>query len=422
MWVDMTDKIISNRTIRWKGKQLHLPAAIEEVNTVSFNEKQKLWNLITAELTQISEVAEHEFNAIVTDAHTEGERRGYQKPYSATVIGYEDTEASLESLVSVVSERGFPLSQAFYKAKAKLHNVDTLHYAERSATIASDLSIDIDEAITICRNVFYGLKSEYGELFDTMLKQGQIDIYPRPGKQGGAFMSAQTGHPIMALLNHTNTFSALETLAHEMGHAIHAHRSSTQSSFYDGHSIITAETASTLFENLVFDAVYAQAHPVLQQQLLHDRLIRDISTIQRQIAFFNTELAIHNHIITKGAITKETLRDITATELKAYLGKSVTLTHADGYTYVYVSHLRYGFYVYSYTFGLLMSSIMSERYKQDNRYIEQIDLFLRAGASASVADIFKQIGIDTTKPDTFIEALHAHKQNVNAFIQSVKTI
>jgi len=160
----------------------------------------------------------------------------------------------------------------------------------------------------------------------------------------------------------------------------------------------------------------------LQQQLLHDRLIRDISTIQRQIAFFNTELAIHNHIITKGAITKETLRDITATELKAYLGKSVTLTHADGYTYVYVSHLRYGFYVYSYTFGLLMSSIMSERYKQDNRYIEQIDLFLRAGASASVADIFKQIGIDTTKPDTFIEALHAHKQNVNAFIQSVKTI
>lgn len=419
MWVDMTEKIISNRTIKWKGKVLHIPNAIEQVNVVPLRDKQKLWNLITAELEQISEVAEHEFNAIITDAHTEGEKRGYKKPYSATVIAYEDTEASLETLVDVVTRKGFPHSRAFYAAKAKLHKLPDLQYAERNAQIGEDLTISFSQAVTICRDVFYSLKNEYGLLFDQMLNRGQIDVFPKAGKQGGAFMSSQTGHPIMVMLNHTNTFNALETLAHEMGHAIHANQSAKQSSFYDGYSTITAETASTLFENLVFDAVYEQVSPTIQKVLLHDRLIRDVSTIQRQIVFFNTELEIHQQIIKEGATTKEKLRQISEKHLKAYLGRKVTLTKNDGYTYVYVGHLRYGFYVYTYTFGLLMSNIMSARYKQDKNYIKEIDTFLSFGAAATVSDIFKEIGIDTTKAETFEEALAAHGKNVKDFVKMV---
>jgi len=420
MWVDMTDKIISNRTVNWKGKSLHLPAAIEEISALQFKDKNRLWLLILKELKQIGEVAEHEFNAIITDAHTEGEKRGYKKPYSATAIAYEDSEKSLESLVDVVSKKGFALSQKFYQAKAKLHGVETLNYAERNAQIGEDIAIPWEQALDICRDVFYKLSPQYGEIFDSMLRCGQIDVFPRPGKQGGAFMSDQTGHPIQVMLNHTPTFMALETLAHEMGHAIHATRSTrTQSSFYDGHSTITAETASTLFENLVFDAVFAVAEPNVQTQLLHDRLIRDVSTIQRQIAFFNMELEIHNQIITNGAITNNKLRDITTKNLKQYLGKAINVTENDGYSYVYISHLRYGFYVYTYTFGLLMSSIMSERYKADNNYIESIDIFLCSGASASVADIFDQIGIDTRHEDTFKNALLAHQKTVDNFVKLV---
>jgi len=421
MWVDMTDKIISNRTVTYKGKILHIPEAIEHIQVLPFGKRQALWDLILKELEQISEVAEHEFNAIGTDAHTEGELRKYPKPYSATALAYEDSETSLEALVAAVTKSGFSISKKFYQIKAGLHGVASLPYAERNADFSiSQPRMDFETATAICRDVFYGLKSEYGQIFDSMLSRGQIDVYPKAGKQGGAFMSDQTGHPIMVMLNHTPTFNSLETLAHEMGHAIHAHRSATQSSFYDGHSTITAETASTLFENLVFDAVYAQANKAMRVSLLHDRLMRDVSTIQRQIAFFNLELAIHQHIIKYGAITKEILRDLTVTHLKSYLGKAVDVREKDGYSFVYVSHLRYGFYVYTYSYGLLMSSIMSERYKADNNYIENIDKFLCAGASASVADIFKSIGIDTTNPDTFTTALKAQKQNLIVFEKLLK--
>ena len=67
--------------------------------------------------------------------------------------------------------------------------------------------------------------------------------------------SADTGR-----LNHVSNFKSLETLAHEMGHAIHAERSKQRTTFYEGHSTVTCwRPPVALFENLVLDVVYKQA-------------------------------------------------------------------------------------------------------------------------------------------------------------------
>src|SRR5690606_36617890 len=134
----------------------------------------------------------------------------------------------------------------------------------------------------------------------------------------------------------------------------HTHRSATNTPFYDGHSIVTAETASTLFENLVFDAVYEQANENDKAILLHDRITRDIATIERQVAFFNAELEMHQTIQSQGAMQISELADSMYRHLRSYLGPAVKLSKDDGYSFVYITHLRYGFYVYSYAFGLLM--------------------------------------------------------------------
>ena len=232
-------------------------------------------------------------------------------------------------------------------------------------------------------------------------------------------MSEEIGHPVHVFLNHVPNFKSLETLAHEMGHAIHAHRSAVNSPFYQSFSIVTAETASTLFENLVFDAVYNQASEKDKAILLHDRITRDISTIERQIAFFNAELEMHDTIHAHGSMQNHEFAACMEKHLKSYLGPSVRVTKEDGNSYVYVSHLRYGFYVYSYAFGLLMSTLMSQKYKEDKSYIEKIDKFLSAGSSDTVVNIFKSIGIDTTKEDTFLKALDNHAADIIAFEKMV---
>lgn len=419
-WIDMTEKIVSNRTVRWKGSDLPVPEAFEQIDQLPPREKPKLWAILMGEMRQIGEVAEHEFNAIITDARREDDLRGYKKPYSATALAYEDTEQSIERLVEAVSTKGFEESKRFYKAKAKYHGVAKLPYAQKYDMIGKAPEIPFAEAVLICRDVFYGLKPLYGEIFDTMLTRGQIDVFPKKGKRGGAFMSDETGHPVHVFLNHTSTFKALETLAHEMGHAIHAHRSGTNSPFYDGHSITTAETASTLFENLMFDAVLREASDKDKMTLLHDRITRDIATIERQIAFFNCELEIHTTIAQTGGMTNDELAACMYRHLRSYLGPAVLLTQEDGYSYVCVPHLRYGFYVYTYAFGLLMSTIMAKRYKEDPEYIEAIDAFLCRGQSDTVANIFKLIDIDTTHVETFTNALRAQEKDIDVFIELAK--
>lgn len=421
MWVNMVDKIISNRTIKFKGKDVPVNEALEMLDTLKSSEKPKLWDIIMQEMEQVAEVAEHEFNAIITDVRTEEALRGYQKPYSSTALSYEDSEKSIENLVDAVSTKGFQLSKKFYKLKAKYHGVEKLHYAQKYDTIGSDPVIPFTQAVEICRDVFYGVKEEYGDIFDRMLQNGQIDVYPQAGKRGGAFMSESVNHPTHVFLNHVDTFKSLETLAHEMGHAIHGERSKTQPAMYQGHSITTAETASTLFENLLFDAVYEQASTKDKPVLLHDRIARDIATIQRQIACFNAELEIHNTIKAQGAMTKEELRDCLYKHLKAYTGPAIDLSTQDGYSFVYWSHLRYGFYVYTYTFGILMSTIMANNYKADKGYVDMIDRFLTAGESDTVANIFKSIGINTEREDTFLEALKNHEADIQKFATFTKT-
>lgn len=415
MWTEMTKKIISNRELKWASKSMSVNEAVSILETLPSKQKPKLWKLIMEQMESIAEVAEHEFNAIITDVRTEDTLRGYKKPYSATAIEYEDTEKSIESLIQAVGTKGFALSKKFYKLKAKFHGVDALDYSQKYDSIGREINLDFAQAVEICRDVFYGLKTEYGEIFDRMLENGQIDVFPKKGKQAGAFMSNQVNQPTQVMLNHVSDFKSLETLAHEMGHAIHSERSKQLTPLYEGHSITTAETASTLFENLIFDAVFSQASTSQQTVLLHDRITRDIATIQRQIAFFNLELDIHNTVNEQGAATKEDFRKMTQKHLKTYLGPAVTVDKEDGYSFVAIPHLRYGFYVYTYAFGLLMSTIMANKYKEDNAYIEKIDAFLSAGASDTVANIFKSIGIDTTQADTFTQALKAQEADIDTF-------
>lgn len=421
MWIAATDKIVNKRTITYKKKTIPLNEAIEKVSAIPVKERPVLWNIVRTEIKALAEFAEPELNAVVTDKKINDELRGYTKAYESKVQGNENDLRSVEALVESISDKGFALSRKFYELKAKAHGVTALPYASKYDPIGHEPVIPFKEAVDICRDVFYGVKNEYGAFFDNMLENGHIDVYPKPGRSGGAFMSSDTGVPTVVFLNHVDNFKSLETLAHEMGHALHTARTKTaQPVRYQGYSLTTAETASTLFENLVFDAVYAQSDAATKLNLMHDRLVRDISTIQRQIAFFNFETEMHTLIRTQGAASKEELAALLTKQLRAHLGKGVSVDDDDGYSYVYIGHFRSMFYVYTYAYGLLMSNLMIQEYRADKNYVNKIDQFLQSGGSSTVEQIFKSIGIDAYKTATFEASLGNIADNVTEFGRLIK--
>jgi oligoendopeptidase F len=412
MWEDATEKIVSNHKVIFKKKEYKLPEALEVLDTLSWTDKGKMWSLLLKEMKDISEIAEHELTAIVTHHKVQDELRGYKKPYSSTVQSYENNEQAVEALVNAISDKGFALSRKFYKLKAKIHNRETIPYENKYDSIGELPRPDYDTSVTICRDAFYAMDTSFGSIFDRMLENGHLDVYPKSGKRGGAFMAATTGLPTYVMLNNQNNFKSLETLAHEMGHAIHAELSKVQPAIYEDFSTTTAETASTFFEQRVMDVVYDTLSEDEKVVFLHDKITRNIATVQRQTAFFNFELEMHQHIRDHGMATKEELAQLMQAHLRDYLGQAVSVTDDDGYSYVYVPHIRYGFYVYTYAYGHLVSNLMLQKYQADPGYLTQINQFLHAGGSDTVENIFKNIGINTRQVGTFLDSLKSQEKEI----------
>jgi oligoendopeptidase F len=213
---------------------------------------------------------------------------------------------------------------------------------------------------------------------------------------------------------------SLKTFAHEMGHAIHAELSKSQPPLYENHTISVAEVASTFFEHIAFEEVFPRLNKKEQIIALHDRINDAIATIFRQVAVFNYELEMHTLIREKGALSKEEMANLHNKHMKAYLGPQFGLKELDGYFFVSWPHLRYFFYVYSYAYGELISMALYKKYKDDKNYIHEIKKFLSAGGSKSPEDIFKDIGIDTSKPAFFAQGLKNLEEDITKLEKLLK--
>jgi oligoendopeptidase F len=167
---------------------------------------------------------------------------------------------------------------------------------------------------------------------------------------------------------------------------------------YQDYSTSVAETASTFFEAITFEKILAGLSDEEKITALHDKINDDVSTIFRQIAFFNFELELHTTVRAKGFVAKEEIAKMLNRHMENYLGPAFKLKDLDGYFFVQVSHFRRFFYVYSYAFGQLISKALFERYKKDPTYFAKIEQFLRAGGSDTPENIFKKIGINLKDP------------------------
>ncbi|HAO64685.1 TPA: hypothetical protein DCQ44_01755 [Candidatus Taylorbacteria bacterium] len=309
--------------------------------------------------------------------------------------------------------RHFPIFHRFYALKAKLLKMKMLTYADRSAKIGKTTSkYDFKKSVDVLSRAFASADPEFETILKRFVANGQVDVYSKKGKTGGAYCSSSTGLPTYVLLNHVDSVGSVMTFGHEMGHAINSELSKKQTPLYENYTISVAEVASTLFENFVFEEIFKTLSEKEKIIALHDRIQDDISTIFRQIACFNFETELHRTIRLKGSLSKEEIGALLNKHMSAYLGPKFKLTELDGYFFVSWSHLRRFFYVYSYGYGQLISKALYKKYQEDKTYVSEIKKFLSTGGSKSPEDTFKDIGIDTSKPDFFVSGLKSIEEDI----------
>lgn len=419
-WMQATENVLNKKTVRHKGKEMPLPQAEMSFHTKPTKERRALYARMNDCYEEASDIAESELNAIYTNKKINDELRGYKTPYEATIRANDNDEKSVMALVKAVTDAG-RVSNSFYKVKAGLLGEKTLTYADRVAQIGKlEKPIPFVKAAKEVREVFGNLKSAYADIFDRLVFNRQVDVYPKKGKTGGAYCAHGVNVPTFVLLNHTDTFESLKTLAHEMGHAVHSELSKKQRPLYEGFATSTAETASTFFEYAALHA-FIKTLPESQKIIaLHNIIQDDVSSIFRQIAFFNFELELHEQIREKGYVPKQDIGALLNKHTKAYLGPVFDLTEKDGYFFVTLHHIRRFFYVYSYAYGQLISKTLHKKLDADPGFIDGIDRFLSAGGSKSPEDIFASIGVNTRTTEVFEEGIASIEADVKALEKLVR--
>ena len=397
MWVDLRQKMLLQQTVIYDGEKIPFPKAKDLYSDLPKKKRHLLYKNIVESAKSVSQIAEAELNALGNYRKVIDELRGYKMPYSASVLSKENTEEEIEEFTKLVTSY-FHIAHRFYKLHARLLKEKRLTFADRRVQTGKiKKKFDFDTVLSISRNALRRAGQQYGDLLDEYITKGQIDVYPRKGKQSGGYQMAIGSLPTFILLNFTESVQIAETLTHEMGHAIHSKLSLGQPTIYQKYTTSVAEVASMFFEQ--FTGLELENHLSEEERfiLLHRTLFEDMYGIFCQVACFNFETELHQQIRKQGQLSKEDMAKLLQKHMQAYCGPAIAITEDDGYLFVHWNHIRYYFYTYSYAYGGLISRTLFENWKHDHSYIKKVEQFLSAGKSMRPKDIFESIGIKTDK-------------------------
>jgi oligoendopeptidase F len=348
------------------------------------------------------------YTGIVKNWSSSMELRGYKTVMSKRNISEQVPDEVVDTLMSEV-QKFYPLYQRFLRAKQKHLGLETLYgYDVHAPIFKIEKKVSYDEAMKMVQDMFDGFDSRFGNYARDMLEAGRVDVFPKAGKRGGAFASYDKGLESFVLLNFTDTIDDIFTLAHELGHAIHGHLAQVQASCVYDAPLVLAETASIFSESLLMERIQGTLSDEEKLELLNQKLLDVFGSIHRQIMYVSFERRVHEHIHAGGELTYKELNLWWDEESKKLGGDVVTpiLPPEKNYTWSAIPHIfSTPFYCYAYSFGMLVSLALVEKYKREGTaMIDDYVKLLSSGGSVSPVEILQSIGINVTQPAFYSDA------------------
>ncbi len=342
------------------------------------------------------------FNTLLADKATDDRLRHYDGWLASMNLANEASDASVEALIEAVQAR-YDIPRRWYTLKARLLGIERLADYDRMASVASaEAEFGWDEATRIVVDAYDSFSPKMADVVRRFLDEPWIDAPMREAKRGGAFCAytVPSHHPYL-LLNYTAQRRDVLTLAHELGHGVHAYLAREQGVFHQTTPLTLAETASVFGETVTFGRLLdATTDPDARLALLAESLEGQIATVFRQTAMNRFEDAVHTARREEGELSVERFGVLWAASQEAMLGDSVEITEGYRTWWSYIPHfIGTPGYVYAYAYGQLLALSVYRKYTEDGpdfvpRYLEM----LSAGGSLPPEELGKIVGVDLADP------------------------
>jgi oligoendopeptidase F len=384
------------------GEKATLELALSRLGSNDRDVRRRAAESITAALAPGLRTRAFIFNTLLHDKAVNDRLRRYPHWLANRNLANEAPDESVEALVTAVRNR-YDLPQRWYKLKAQILGLDRLADYDRLASVADeDALIPWDEAKSLVLDCYASFSTQMADIAKRFFDEHWIDAPARPGKRPGAFCmyTVPTVHPYV-LLNYTSRRRDVLTLAHELGHGLHAYLAREQGVFHQMTPLTVAETASVFGETVTFGRLLELAEtPASRLSLLAENIEGAIATVFRQTAMNRFEHLVHTARRDEGELSVERFGELWAQSQAEMLGDGVEITEGYRSWWSYIPHfISAPGYVYAYSYGQLLAMSVYRKYEeQGSDFVPRYLHMLSAGGSVSPVELGKIVGCDLADP------------------------
>lgn len=404
------------------GEPVALDVALTRLMSPDGEVRRTTAEAVTATLAPGLRTRAFIYNTLMADKATDDRLRHYPSWISSRNLANEASDESVQALLDAVRSR-YGLAQRWYTLKAKLLGVDRIKDYDRMAAVVADDDTEIpwDEAKDMVLDAYRSFAPSLGDAAEAFFTGGYIDAPVRPGKRGGAFCAytVPSAHPYV-MLNYTARRRDVLTLAHELGHGVHASLARPRGVFEQHTPLTLAETASVFGEALVFGRLLDRTpDPEARLSLLAESIEGSIATVFRQCAMNHYEHLAHTARREQGELSVDDLSGLWAQSQTEMLGDSVEITEGYKTWWSYVPHfINTPGYVYAYAYGQLLAMSIYQRYVDGGEaFVPAYLELLAAGGSRSPEELGEIVGIDLADPgfwDSGLDLVEAQLEQAEA--------
>jgi oligoendopeptidase F len=322
--------------------------------------------------------------------------RRFSSPIAVRNLMNDIPDPVVETLLSVCQENAV-LFQRYFRLKAGWLGMKKLRRYDIYAPVRnSERTYPFDEAITTILESLNAFSPVIAAHAKRVLDEGHLDAEIRSGKVGGAFChGVLPGLTPWVLTNYNGKESDVSTLAHELGHAIHALMAADHSPLTFHSSLPLAETASVFSEILLLERqLQRETDPLVRRDILARFVDGAYATVIRQAYFVLFEREAHELI--KDGVTTDVLAERYLTNLNEQFGDAVEVSDEFRWEWVSIPHIyTTPFYCYAYSFGQLLVLSLYRQYKEEGEaFVPKYLTILAHGGSKSPQEILSEAGID----------------------------
>jgi oligoendopeptidase F len=401
-WTRLFGELISATKVSLDGEEVSLELALSNLQGSDRDLRRRSAEGVTEALTPGLRTRAFIFNTLVYDKSVDDRLRKYPNWLAARNLSNEASDESVKALIDAVHNR-YDIPQRWYKLKAQLLGLDRLADYDRNAAITqTEPSFAYGEARDLVLETYEQFSPQIGAVTRRFFDESWIDAPVREHKRGGAFCSytVPSVHPYV-MLNYTAKRRDVLTVAHELGHGMHAALAQPRGVFHQSTGLTLAETASVFGETLVFERLLdAATSDDDRLDLLADHVDGMVATVFRQIAMNHFEDLVHTRRRSEGELSVDDFNAAWTESQEKMLGDSVDITEGYRTWWSYIPHfINSPGYVYAYAYGQLLALSVYGRYKEVGQsFVPSYIQMLSAGGSLPPEQLGQIVGIDLTDP------------------------